>query len=280
MYKLKKYFFVFAIMLLGTANAQIINPNNRIKAALHFIKHNEMNTSMKMQSSLFNFTTDLKVVTSSSYDVSATTMQGIAAEAKILKIKAYSSNSMGKDTHYNSENPQAGDNKEAEQFSGLVGNVTKYKLDENAIVMDITRTSKSSAIQKINEYSSMEQGKIFDIFLNVKKYQNIGDSWADSITNPTTGRVVEKYTYKSFDKGIATVEVNSTMTMNQKMEEAEDEAAKEISLTFVTVATLQVDIATLLVKKRTSTTTSLNIMGAKEKAITTSTVITSEESIE
>lgn len=273
-----KFLFVFTMLFSNITTAQTINPENRTKAPLHFTKHIETTTTTKMQSPDFNFTSGIQSITSSSYSVSATTKQGAIAEMKTLKMKVHSFSSMGKDTYYDSENPQAGDSKNAEQFSKTVGSITKYKLDENAIVIDVI-SNTNVITPNANVYDSIIKGRVFDIFLNVKQPQNIGDSWSDSTTTSEI-KIIEKYTYKSFEKGIATIEVNSIMTLSQKIEDAEEETPKEISLTYITVSTLQVDIATLLIIKRSSTITSLNTTSVKEKTINTSSVTTSTERIE
>ncbi len=278
---MNKFFYLYLVatlLITKTILSQEINPNNRIKTEMHCIKKNVITYNSKMQSNQFNFTNSLENTTSISYNISATKMKKATAETKVLKLKAHTYGSMSKEQFYDSENPQSGDNNLAAQFSKTVGSITKYKLDENAIVVDVI-SNNNVITPNTNVYDSIIKGRVFDIFLNVKQPQNIGDSWSDSITTKDIN-FIEKFTYKSFDNGIATIEVNSVMTTTQKLERDDDELPKEISLTLITVSTLKVDIATLLIKKKSSVTTSMFTMGSGEKEIVASNEIRTLETIE
>ena len=278
---MNKFFYLYLVatlLITKTILSQEINPNNRIKTEMHCIKKNVITYNSKMQSNQFNFTNSLENTTSISYNISATKMKKATAETKVLKLKAHTYGSMSKEQFYDSENPQSGDNNLAEQISKTVGSITKYKLDENAIVVDVI-SNNNVITPNTNVYDSIIKGRVFDIFLNVKQPQNIGDSWSDSITTKDIN-FIEKFTYKSFDNGIATIEVNSVMTTTQKLERDDDELPKEISLTLITVSTLKVDIATLLIKKKSSVTTSMFTMGSGEKEIVASNEIRTLETIE
>ena len=274
---LKKYLFA-TLLISNTVISQEINPNNRVKTELNFVKKNIITNSSKMQSSQFNYTNSFEQTTSISYNISATKMKIAHAETKVIKIKNHTYGSMTKDLYYNSENPQSGDYKVAEQFSKTIGSISSYILDENAIVVEVINNTKDFKINN-NDYSAIEKGRVFDVFLNIKQAQNIGNSWYDSTTTLDT-KIVEKYTYKSYANGIATIEVNSTMTIKQKVEIEDDEILKEISLNLITISTLKVDIATLLIKKKNSTITSMFTMGSGDKEIITSNKMTTIETIE
>ncbi len=274
---LKKYLFA-TLLISNTVISQEINPNNRVKTELNFVKKNIITNSSKMQSPQFSYTNAVEQTTSILYNISATKMKKANAETKVLKLKAHTYGSMSKEQFYDSENPQSGDNNLAAQFSKTVGSITKYKLDENAIVVDVI-SNTNDITPNTNVYDSIIKGCVFDIFLNVKQPQNIGDSWSDSITKKDIN-FLEKFTYKSFDNGIATIEVNSVMTTTQKLDRDDDELPKEISLKLFTVSTLKVDIATLLIKKKSSVTTSMFTIGAGEKEIVASNEIRTLETIE
>lgn len=274
--KFSIYFLCFGL-LPSLLVAQTINPKNRAKKELKFNKKFAITTSMQMKSSLFNHNTESNAVNLSSYSILPIKKKGANVQVKVLKIKTKTSSSIGKETNYDSDNPQAGDSKPAEDFNGMVGDITTYSLDKNAIVVGITRSKKSIDIFNKVDFDKLIVGKVFDAYLNVKTIKNIGDIWVDSIITAGS-KTVEHYTYKSYENGLATIELKSINTTSQKMEDVEIET-NSIAITTNTIATLQVDITTLLIKKKTSNSLSLNIIGEKEKATSTSITTDTIETI-
>lgn len=266
------------LLISNTAISQEINPNNRVRTELYFVKKSIITNNSKIQSSQFNYTNGFEQTTSISYYISATKMKKATAETKVLKLIAHTYGSMNKEQFYDSQNPQSGDNNLAAVFSKTVGSITKYELDENAIVVNVMNNT-NVITPNTNVYDSIIKDRVFDIFLNVKQPQNIGDSWTDSIT---TKDIIfhEKFTYKSFDNSIATIEVNSVMTTKQKIEKEDDEMPKEIIVKFITNATLKVDIITLLIKQKNSVSTSIYTIGSGEKEIVATNEIRTLETIE
>ncbi|MBS4044314.1 MAG: hypothetical protein KGZ59_10900 [Chitinophagaceae bacterium] len=266
------------LLISNTAISQEINPNNRVRTELYFVKKSIITNNSKIQSSQFNYTNGFEQTTSISYYISATKMKKATAETKVLKLKAHTYGSMNKEQFYDSQNPQSGDNNLAAVFSKTVGSITKYELDENAIVVNVMNNT-NVITPNTNVYDSIIKDRVFDIFLNVKQPQNIGDSWTDSIT---TKDIIfhEKFTYKSFDNSIATIEVNSVMTTKQKIEKEDDAMPKEIIVKFITNATLKVDVITLLIKQKKSVSNSIYTIGSGEKEIVATNEIRTLETIE
>ena len=274
--KFSIYFLCFGF-LPTLLIAQTINPDDKAKTALQFKKQFEITTSVQIKSSLFNYNTESNAVNLSSYSILPIKKKGANVQVKVLKIKTKTSSSIGKETNYDSDNPQAGDSKPAEHFNGMVGDITTYSLDKDAIVVGITRSKKFIDVLNKVDYDTLFYGKVFDAYLNVKTIKNIGDIWADSIITAGS-KTVEHYTYKSYENGLATIELKSINITSQKMEDAEIET-NSIAITTNTNDILQVDITTLLIKKKIAKATSLNLVGEKEKATSTSITTDTIETI-
>jgi hypothetical protein len=241
---------ITGLLAFALLNAQAINPANRTKAALKITKQVSQTTNVKTEvPGQGDMMQKIGNTTTFSYDVSATTEQGATAEIKITALKM-DMEMMGQEMNYDSQNPEDGSPEMASQAKGMMKNIIKATLDVNGIITTIKGNEKAEAINPKGA-GGLEKGELLDVFFKLSKTVNLNDTWEEKVDTKES-KLSSKYTYKSFEKGIATIEKTSTITLDQKIEQMGMTmySKQEGTITM----TYTVDVNTLLIKSRNSST--------------------------
>jgi hypothetical protein len=239
-----------AIILVATVslNAQVLNPANRSKAAMKLTKNTKTtsNTNTEMQGQAVAMRNDQAVT--STYEISATIPpQGATAEIRITAMKV-EGEAMGQEMGYDSQNPDDGNAEMGAEVKKAMRNVIKLTLDENGFIIGVKGNEKLDVMG--NNNTSLEKGNLLDVFFKIKKPVKVDDTWSDT-SDTKEAKTINNYTYKSFENGLATIELVSQIKIDNKTEMmGMPMYSKQEGKV---VATLLVDTKTLIIKKNTST---------------------------
>jgi len=265
---------LFAFVLI---NAQAINPANRTKAALKITKQVKQSTNIKTEvPGQGDVTQRMDNTTTFSYDVSATTAQGATAEIKITAVKT-EAEMMGQEMSYDSQNPEDGSQEMGEEVKSLMKNPIKITLDANGLITSVKGSEKLEASSNKITGGELEKGELLDVFFKVSKTVNLNDTWEDKVDTKEE-KISSKYTYKSFENGIATIEQISTVNLDQKMEQMGTTMYAKLEGTMVN--TFTVDVNTLLIKSKTSTTVLKGTIDAGGRSMPMSSFVQSTETFQ
>lgn len=274
---MKKQIILSAFALVGfvSINAQTINPANRTKTALTLTKQVKQNVSSKTEMQGQDMTQRVDNTTSFTYNVSATNEQGATAEIKITAMKM-EMEMMGQEMSYDSQNPEDGSPEMGEQAKSMMKDAIKLTLDANGLITTVKGNEKFLAMSK-SSAGGMQKGEMIDVFFKVSKTINPGDTWEDKVDTKES-KITSKYTYKTFENGLATIEQISTLNLDQKIE--------QMGMTMYTkqegtlVITYTVDPKTLIVKSKSSTTVTKGTIDAAGQTMPMSTFVQSTETIQ
>ena len=265
---------LFAFVLI---NAQAINPANRTKAALKITKQVKQSTNIKTEvPGQGDVTQRMDNTTTFSYDVSATTAQGATAEIKITAVKT-EAEMMGQEMSYDSQNPEDGSQEMGEEVKSLMKNPIKITLDANGLITSVKESEKLEASSNKITGGELEKGELLDVFFKVSKTVNLNDTWEDKVDTKEE-KISSKYTYKSFENGIATIEQISTVNLDQKMEQMGTTMYAKLEGTMVN--TFTVDVNTLLIKSKTSTTVLKGTIDAGGRSVPMSSFVQATETFQ
>jgi hypothetical protein len=265
---------LFAFVLI---NAQAINPANRTKAALKITKQVKQSTNIKTEvPGQGDVTQRMDNTTTFSYDVSATTAQGATAEIKITAVKT-EAEMMGQEMSYDSQNPEDGSQEMGEEVKSLMKNPIKITLDANGLITSVKGSEKLEASSNKITGGELEKGELLDVFFKVSKTVNLNDTWEDKVDTKEE-KISSKYTYKSFENGIATIEQISTVNLDQKMEQMGTTMYAKLEGTMVN--TFTVDVNTLLIKSKTSTTVLKGTIDAGGRSMPMSSFVQATETFQ
>jgi hypothetical protein len=258
-------------------NAQAINPANRTKAALKITKQVKQSTNIKTEvPGQGDVTQRMDNTTTFSYDVSATTAQGATAEIKITAVKT-EAEMMGQEMSYDSQNPEDGSQEMGEEVKSLMKNPIKITLDANGLITSVKGSEKLEASSNKITGGELEKGELLDVFFKVSKTVNLNDTWEDKVDTKEE-KISSKYTYKSFENGIATIEQISTVNLDQKMEQMGTTMYAKLEGTMVN--TFTVDVNTLLIKSKTSTTVLKGTIDAGGRSMPMSSFVQATETFQ
>jgi len=265
---------LFAFVLI---NAQAINPANRTKTALKITKQVKQSTNIKTEvPGQGDVTQRMDNTTTFSYDVSATTAQGATAEIKITAVKT-EAEMMGQEMSYDSQNPEDGSQEMGEEVKSLMKNPIKITLDANGLITSVKGSEKLEASSNKITGGELEKGELLDVFFKVSKTVNLNDTWEDKVDTKEE-KISSKYTYKSFENGIATIEQISTVNLDQKMEQMGTTMYAKLEGTMVN--TFTVDVNTLLIKSKTSTTVLKGTIDAGGRSMPMSSFVQATETFQ
>jgi len=265
---------LFAFVLI---NAQAINPANRTKAALKITKQVKQSTNIKTEvPGQGDVTQRMDNTTTFSYDVSATTAQGATAEIKITAVKT-EAEMMGQEMSYDSQNPEDGSQEMGEEVKSLMKNPIKITLDANGLITSVKGSEKLEASSNKITGGELEKGELLDVFFKVSKTVNLNDTWEDKVDTKEE-KISSKYTYKSFENGIATIEQISTVNLDQKMEQMGTTMYAKLEGTMVNTFTF--DVNTLLIKSKTSTTVLKGTIDAGGRSMPMSSFVQATETFQ
>lgn len=265
---------LFAFVLI---NAQAINPANRTKAALKITKQVKQSTNIKTEvPGQGDVTQRMDNTTTFSYDVSATTAQGATAEIKITAVKT-EAEMMGQEMSYDSQNPEDGSQEMGEEVKSLMKNPIKITLDANGLITSVKGSEKLEASSNKITGGELEKGELLDVFFKVSKTVNLNDTWEDKVDTKEE-KISSKYTYKSFENGIATIEQISTVNLDQKMEQMGTTMYAKLEGTMVN--TFTVDVNTMLIKSKTSTTVLKGTIDAGGRSMPMSSFVQATETFQ
>ena len=265
---------LFAFVLV---NAQTINPANRTKTALKISKQVKQSTTSKTDiPGQGEMTQRMDNTTTFSYDVSATTAQGATAEIKITAVKT-EAEMMGQEMSYDSQNPEDGSQEMGEEVKSLMKNPIKITLDANGLITSVKGSEKLEASSNKITGGELEKGELLDVFFKVSKTVNLNDTWEDKVDTKEE-KISSKYTYKSFENGIATIEQISTVNLDQKMEQMGTTMYAKLEGTMVN--TFTVDVNTLLIKSKTSTTVLKGTIDAGGRSMPMSSFVQATETFQ
>ena len=264
---------LFAFVLV---NAQAINPANRTKAALKITKQVKQSTNAKTEvPGQGDMTQRMDNTTTFSYDVSATTAQGATAEIKVTAVKT-DVEMMGQEMSYDSQNPEDGSQEMGEEVKALMKNPIKITLDANAVIATIKGNEKIEAMNQ-KGLGGLAKDELLDVFFKLSKTVNLNDTWEDKVDTKES-KISSKYTYKSFENGIATIEQISTMSLDQKIEQMGMTMYSKQEGTMV--ITYTVDVNTLLIKSKSSTTVLKGTIDAGGRSMPMSSFVQATETFQ
>jgi hypothetical protein len=189
------------------------------------------------------------VAFTSTYEITATTPAGATADIRITAMKT-EAEIMGQEMSYDSQNPDDGNAEIGVEVKKVMKNVIKVTMDDKAIVIALKGNEKLEAMGN-GVGGNLSKGEILDVFLKLNKTVNVNDTWTDS-TITKEQKIVNNYTYKSFENGMATIEAISKMNVENKSENMG--MAVYSKLEGKVVSTLIVDVKTLIIKKSEATT--------------------------
>lgn len=271
---MKKQITLSIALLFATAilNAQTLNPTDRNKAALRVTKLSKQNMTTKMEAQGQDITQRMDNTITSVYDVTATNELGAKADVKIIAVKM-EMEVMGQEMSYDSQNPEDGSPEMGTSAKELMKNTIAMTLDANALITTIKGNEKA---EKMNSQAGggLEKGEVLDVFFKVTKPINVNDTWEEKI-DTKEAKTINKYTYKSFENGLANIEQVSTVSVNQKIEQMGMTMYSKLDGTIVVIYT--VDAKTLLVKSKSSTTVLKGTMDAGGQSMPMSTFVQATE---
>jgi Family of unknown function (DUF6263) len=249
--QMKKQILTVATILVTTfsLNAQSLNPANLSKSAKLLTKKtsSKSNTNFEAQGQSISMRQD--VASTLTYDITATTPLGATTDIRITAMKI-ESEAMGQEMSFDSQNPDDGNAEIGAEVKKIMKNVIKVTTDDKAIITAIKGNEKLGTMGK-SMNGSLSKGEILDVFLKLNKSVNVNDSWTDS-TDTKESKVVNTYTYKSFENGMATIELLAKMKVDSKAENMGMTVYSKLEGKIV--STLTVDPKTLIIKKTESTT--------------------------
>ena len=177
---------------------------------------------------------------------------------------------------YDSQNPDEGSLQLAEGAKAAMKTITKITLDANGFIITIKGNEKTDASMK-NAFGSLAKGSPISVFLKLSKVVNINDTWKDN-NDSKEYKTTSTYTYKSFENGLATIEMISSINMDQDVEQMGTKVHTRLEGKIV--STLIVDAKTLIIKSSTSTTVMNGTADAQGQSIPVSIFSTITETVE
>ncbi len=230
--------FIATMVAFSFLNAQTLDPANLPKTALKLTKTSKQTMNQKVTAAGQDMSSRSDNNVTATYDISAITAQGGTAEIKITAMKISSESDAG-EASYDSKNPDDGSPALADVANSAMKNPIKITLDANGLVATVKGMEKMEAMSKGSGDGGLKKGDVLDVFLKLDKPVKIGDTWKKSTDNKQA-KVTSDFTYKSFENGMATIEVMSILKLEQGLEGK-------------VVSTLTVDAKTLVIKNKTST---------------------------
>lgn len=258
-----------------TIYAQDLNPANRTKSALKLTQTASFKMFSKSEIMGQEMENNFKSNTVYNIEITPTTEQGAIAEIKTIAQKI-ESEAMGQVMSYDSEKPEEGNTELAADVKDMMKNTMKITLDKNGFITSVKGNEKLTTIKSDVE-NKYEIGELFGMFLKLTNTVKPGESWEEK-EDKKEFKATSKYTYKSFENGMANIEKISTVTINQKMEQMG--MLMFSTLEGTVVENIEVDPSTLLIKSRTSISNLTGYVDASGKKMPLSTFFTTSETIQ
>lgn len=264
------------LFVIGFANAQALNPTAATKTALKLTKQTKQTTNTKVTAEGQDVSTRSDNTVTMFYDVSAITAQGGTTEIKITAMKV-SSESDGGDASYDSQNPDEGDSRIGDVVKETMKTPIKITLDANGLITSVKGNEKMEAAASRNpEGSIYKKGELIDLFFKLDKAVKPGDIWTTK-TDTKESKTTNDYTYKSYENGMATIELISSIKLDQKIEQMGMTMYSKVEGKIV--STIVVDVNTLIIKNKTTTTVLNGNIDAQGQTAPLSIFSTSTETI-
>ncbi len=263
---------IAALFAIISINAQTLNPANRVKTALKITKTSKQNMISKTEMMGQDMTQRMDNTTAATYEIGATTEQGATAEIKITALKM-EMEMMGQEMSYDSQNPEDGSPEMAEQAKSMMKNPMKLTLDPNGLITSIKGNDKLEQMSKKGN-GNLEKGELLDVFLKLSKTVNPGDTWEDKIDTKEE-KITSKFTYKTFEDGVATIEKISTVSLDQKIEQMGMTMYSKQDGTIV--ETYTVDPKTLLIKTKNTVSNLKGTIDAAGKTMPMTSFVTTTD---
>ncbi len=265
----------FAFLTLSFLNAQALDPANRPKTALKLTKQTKVTMNQKITAEGQDMSTRMDNTTTGVYDVSAITPQGGSAEIKITAMKSSVESDAG-EMSYDSQNPDEGNLQLGEGIKSAMKSPIKITLDANGFIATIKGSEKMESMLK-SSGNSLTKGNPLDIFLKLDKAVKVNDTWKD-ISDSKEIKSTSNYTYKSFENGLATIEMITALTIDQDVEQMGNKVHTRLEGKMV--STLVVDVKTLIIKNKSTTTVMNGTADAQGQSIPISIFSTTTETVE
>lgn len=266
---------ILGIISTAVLNAQTINPSSVSKAALKLSKQTKMTMNQKITAEGQDMSTRMENASTVTYDISAITAQGGTAEMKFTAMKISSESDAG-EMSYDSQNPDEGDSRIGASVKETMNTPIKITLDANGLVTNIKGNEKIAAASN-GLPSDFEKGEPLNIFLKLDKSIKPGDVWT-SKKDTKDAKITNDYTYKSFENGIATIELIATMKLDQKMEQMGMTMYSKMEGKMV--STMTVDVNSLVIKTKSTTGVLNGTIETQGQSIPMSIFMNSNETIQ
>lgn len=266
--------FVLGIITTCVLNAQTISPTSFPKTALKLSKQSKMTMNQKISFEGNDMSTRMESNSTVAYDISAITAQGGRAEMKFTAMKVSSESDAG-EMSYDSQNPDEGDSRVGASIKETMKTPIITTLDANGLITNVKGAEKFEAASK-GLTSEYEKGEPLNVFLKLDKPVKPGDVWTTK-TDTKESKITNDYTYKSFDNGIATIELISAMKLDQKTEQMGMTMYSKMEGKMV--STMTVDINTLVIKTRSTTGALSGNIESQGQSIPMSIFMTTNETV-
>ena len=215
----KQIIISLLVCIASAATAQNLQPVNIIKTKLSLVKTVTNKTSSSTSFGDMDINNNTHTTTVIDINLNPVNKDSASIETTFKKLKM-TSEAMEQKMEFDSENPLTSSSAAAEGLSGIVGSSLKFYINNNGFVTSIDSTHKVGVSPKLNmiQFGGLSLGTDCSMFLNITKPVKVGDVWKDSSMANNT-KIVNEYKFKSYEKGLAIVEQNSTIVMDGEIEQ-------------------------------------------------------------
>ncbi len=216
---LKQIFTFFLLGTLSTLTAQTLQPTNILKTKLSLVKKVTNKTTSSTSIGGMDINNNIQSNTAIVITVNPANNDSAVVSTTLKKIKM-SAEAMGQKMEFDSDNPLTSTYAATEELSKMAGSSVKYYINKKGIVTSIDTTQKIGVSPKLDmmQFGGMSVGSDCNLFLNITIAINIGDVWKDS-SFANNVKTVNEYKLKGYEKGMAIVELNSTLVMDGEIEQ-------------------------------------------------------------
>lgn len=253
-----------------------IKPANRSKAALKLTKQTKQTTNSKVNAEGQDESSRNDNTSTEVYDIAAVTQTGSIVEIKITAMKI-ESESEANQMSYDSQNPDDGNPQIGSVVQSAMKTPTKITLDANGLIVTIKSNEKLESMSKQSGVEGLIKGNPLDIFLKIDKEVKVGDTWQE-VKDTKEVKLTIDYKFTGIESGLANIESVGVLKLDKNME--------QMGMKMYTkqegkiVSTLLVDPATLIIKKKTTTTVLSGTIDAQGQTIPMSVFSNKTETVD
>lgn len=215
----KQFIILLFLNVISAVTAQTLQPTNILKTKLSLIKKVSNKTNSSTSFGGMDINNSIQTNTAIYINVNPANNDSAVIITTFKKIKMLA-DAMGRKMEFDSDNPLTSTYAATEELSKMAGSSVKYYINKKGIVTSIDTTQKIGISPKLDmmQFGGMSVGNDCNLFLNINTPINIGDAWKDS-SFANNVKAVNEYKLKGYEKGMAIVELNSTLVMDGEIEQ-------------------------------------------------------------